>query len=57
VHPALLPILVAIPLWNGEVTVQAGMSKGGLHWRMAARVDHRTQVEVSMTVTGYDAAA
>jgi hypothetical protein len=37
------------------VTVQDGMSKGGLHWRMAARVDHRNEVEVSTTVTGYDA--
>ena len=53
-HPALLPVLAMIPLWNGEVTVQDGMSKGGLHWRMAARVDH-TEVEVSTTVTNYDA--
>jgi hypothetical protein len=53
-HPALVPVLALIPLWNGEVTVQDGMSKGGLHWRMAARVDD-TEVEVSMSVTHYDA--
>ena len=53
-HPALLPILAMIPLWNGEVTVQDGMSKAGLHWRMAARVDD-TEVEISTTVTDYDA--
>jgi hypothetical protein len=55
-HPALLPVLALIPLWNGEVTVQDGMSKAGLHWRMAARVDHRTDVEISTTVRPfYDA--
>jgi hypothetical protein len=53
-HPALL--LALIPLWNGEVTVQDGVSKGGLHWRMAARVDHRVEVEISTTVRPfYDA--
>jgi len=55
-HPALLPVLAMIPLWNGEVTVQEGMSKGGLHRRMAARVDHRTEVEISTTMRPfYDA--
>jgi hypothetical protein len=55
-HPALLPVLALIPLWNGEVTVADGMSKGGLHWRMAARVDHRTDVEISTTMSPfYDA--
>jgi hypothetical protein len=53
-HPALL--LALIPLWNGEVTVEDGVSKGGLHWRMAARVDHRVEVEISTTVRPfYDA--
>jgi len=55
-HPALLGVLALMPLWNGEVTVQDGMSKGGLHWRMAARVDHGTEVEISTTVRPfYDA--
>jgi hypothetical protein len=55
-HPALLATLALIPMWNGEVTVADGMSKGGLHWRMAARVDHRTDVEISTTMTPfYDA--
>jgi hypothetical protein len=53
-HPALL--LALIPLWNGEVTVADGVSKGGLHWRMAARVDHQNVVEISTTVNPfYDA--
>src|SRR5690349_9266765 len=55
-HPALLPVLAMLPLSNGEVTVQEGMSKGGLHWRIAARVDHRNEVEISTTMRPfYDA--
>jgi hypothetical protein len=52
-HPALLGVLALIPLWNGEVTVQDGMSKGGLHWRLAARTNPG-DVEMVMSIRGYD---
>src|SRR5262245_15191084 len=51
-HPAL-PLLVLLPLWNGEVTVQDGVSKGGTHWRMAARTNPG-DVELSMSVRDFD---
>jgi hypothetical protein len=52
-HPALLPVLALIPLWNGMVTVQSGVSDGGAHWRMAARTD-RQGLLVTMSVRDYD---
>jgi len=52
-HPALLPVLAMIPLWNGEVTVQDGVSKGGAHWRMAAR-PAPGNVFLSMSVRDFD---
>src|SRR3954468_16780312 len=51
-HPAL-PVLALLPLWNGMVTVQDGVSKGGAHWRMAARTD-RQGLLVTMSVRDYD---
>src|SRR4051794_33256036 len=51
-HPAL-PVLALLPLWNGVVTVQDGISKGGLHWRMAARTD-RQGLLVTMSVRDFD---
>jgi hypothetical protein len=53
-HPALLPILVMIPLWNGEVTVQDGVSAGGVHWRMSSRPEHGGRIFVSMSVRDFD---
>src|SRR4051812_18065832 len=53
-HPALLPVLALIPLWNGEVTVQDGVSKGGLHWRMSSRPDVHSRLFVSMSVRDFD---
>jgi hypothetical protein len=50
-HPALL--LALIPLWNGMVTVQDGVSKGGAHWRMAARTD-RQGLLITMSVRDFD---
>src|SRR4051794_7101303 len=52
-HPALLPVLALIPLWNAMVTVQSGVSDGGAHWRMAARTD-RQGLLVTMSVRDYD---
>jgi hypothetical protein len=51
-HPAL-PVLALLPLWNGMVTVQSGVSDGGAHWRMAARTD-RQGLLVTMSVRDYD---
>ncbi len=51
-HPAL-PVLALLPLWNGMVTVQDGVSKGGLHWRMAARTD-RQGLLITMSVRDFD---
>jgi hypothetical protein len=51
-HPAL-PVLALLPLWNGMVTVQDGISKGGAHWRMAARTD-RQGLFVTMSVRDFD---
>jgi hypothetical protein len=39
----MIPTLLAfatLPLWNGLVAVQDGISKGGLHWHQTARADH-----------------
>jgi hypothetical protein len=51
-HPAL-PLLALLPLWNGLVTVQDGVSKGGAHWRMAARTD-QGGVTMTMSVRDFD---
>ncbi len=51
-HP-VLPILALLPLWNGLVTVQDGVSKGGAHWRMAARTE-QGGVTMTMPVRDFD---
>ncbi len=48
-----LPVLALLPLWNGLVTVQDGVSKGGAHWRMAARTE-QGGVTMTMSVRDYD---
>ncbi len=51
-YPAL-PVLALLPLWNGMVTVQDGVSKGGAHWRMAARTDPQGLL-ITVSVRDFD---
>lgn len=51
-HPALA-VLALLPLWNGVVTVQDGVSNGGAHWRMAARTE-QGGVTMTMAVRDFD---
>jgi len=53
-HPALLGVLALIPMWDGVVTIQSGVSEGGAHWRMAGRIERGHDVHVEMSVRDFD---